>query len=73
MKPTAFLSIPYILSTLAENLGAAEMKMLLSMHYVTTGGEPADTSTEHPMGQRRVRLGGRECGCKSMSRFSFSM
>jgi len=68
-KPTAFLSVPYILSTLVEDLDGDGMKMLQSMDYVSTGGAPLDTSTGDAMVERGVRLvsrlGSSECGCKS--------
>jgi len=68
-KPTAFLSVPYILSTLVEDLDGDGMKMLQSMDYVSTGGAPLDTSIGDAMVERGVRLvsrlGSSECGCES--------
>lgn len=68
-KTTAFLSVPYILSTLVEDLGGDGMKMLRKMDYVSTGGAPLDTSIGNAMVERGVRLvsrlGSSECGCKS--------
>jgi hypothetical protein len=67
-KPTAFLSVPYILSTLVEDLEGDGMKMLQSMDYVSTGGAPLDTSIGDAMVERGVRLvsrlGSSECGCE---------
>ena len=69
-KPTAFLSVPYILSTLVEDLEGDGMRMLQSMDYVSTGGAPLDTSIGDAMVQRGVRLvsrlGSSECGCESI-------
>jgi acyl-CoA synthetase (AMP-forming)/AMP-acid ligase II len=68
-KPTAFLSVPYILSTLVEDLEGDGMEMLRCMDYVSTGGAPLDTSIGDAMVQRGVRLvsrlGSSECGCES--------
>ena len=68
-KPTAFLSVPYILSTLVEDLEGDGMKMLQSMDYVSTGGAPLDSSIGDAMVERGVRLvsrlGSSECGCES--------
>lgn len=67
-KPTAFLSVPYILSTLVEDLDGEGMRMLHSMDYVSTGGAPLDTSIGDAMVERGVRLvsrlGSSECGCE---------
>jgi acyl-CoA synthetase (AMP-forming)/AMP-acid ligase II len=69
-KPTAFLSVPYILSTLVEDLEGDGMRMLQSMDYVSTGGAPLDTSIGDAMVERGVRLvsrlGSSECGCESI-------
>jgi len=68
-KPTAFLSVPYILSTLAEDLDGEGINMLQGMEFVSTGGAPLDTLIGDAMVQRRIRLvsrlGSSECGCKS--------
>jgi acyl-CoA synthetase (AMP-forming)/AMP-acid ligase II len=69
-NPTAFLCVPYILSTLVEDLEGDGMKMLQSMDYVSTGGAPLDTSIGDAMVERGVRLvsrlGSSECGCESI-------
>jgi hypothetical protein len=71
-RPTAFLSVPYILSTLVEDLDGDGMKMLRDLDYVSTGGAPLDTSIGNAMVERGVRLvsrlGSSECGCKSPQR-----
>jgi acyl-CoA synthetase (AMP-forming)/AMP-acid ligase II len=68
-KPTAFLSVPYILSTLVEDLEGEGLAMLKGMDIVSTGGAPLDTSTGDEMVKRGVnlvsRLGSSECGCQS--------
>ncbi|WWD02658.1 hypothetical protein V865_000698 [Kwoniella europaea PYCC6329] len=65
-KVTAFLSVPYILSTLAEVPNGPGMEMLRSMEYVSTGGAPLDSTigdTTANQGVRLVsRLGSSECG-----------
>jgi hypothetical protein len=69
-RPTAFLSVPYILSTLAEDLDGEGIKMLQGMDFVSTGGAPLDTAIGDAMVERRIRLvsrlGSSECGCKSL-------
>lgn len=66
-KPTAFLSVPYILSTLVEDLDGEGMNLLREMDFVSTGGAPLDTSIGDAMVKRGVklvsRLGSSECGC----------
>lgn len=68
-RPTAFLSVPYILSTLAEDLDGEGINMLQGMEFVSTGGAPLDTLIGDAMVQRGIRLvsrlGSSECGCKS--------
>lgn len=67
-RPTAFLSVPYILSTLVEDLDGEGMQMLKGMDFVSTGGAPLDTAVGDAMVERGVRLvsrlGSSECGCK---------
>lgn len=67
-RPTAFLSVPYILSTLAEDLDGEGINMLQGMESVSTGGAPLDTLIGDAMVQRGIRLvsrlGSSECGCK---------
>ncbi|WWC93869.1 hypothetical protein V866_000705 [Kwoniella sp. B9012] len=65
-KVTSFLSVPYILSTLAEDPNGPGMEMLRSMEYVSTGGAPLDTTIGDTMVNQGVRLvsrlGSSECG-----------
>ncbi|WRT66055.1 uncharacterized protein IL334_003007 [Kwoniella shivajii] len=65
-KVTSFLSVPYILSTLAEDLDGPGMNMLKRMDLVSTGGAPLDSRIGNMMvgqGVRLVsRLGSSECG-----------
>ena len=69
-KVTAFLSVPYILSVLAEDENGPGMELLKSMDLVSTGGAPLDTKTGDEMVEKGVRLvsrlGSSECGCKSL-------
>ncbi len=62
----ALLSVPYILSMLAERDEGIEM--LAQMDLVSTGGAPLDTAIGNGMVDRGVklvsRLGSSECGCK---------
>ena len=64
----SFLSVPYILTVLSEDLDGPGMKMLRSMELVSTGGAPLDTRIGDRMVERGVRLvsrlGSSECGCK---------
>lgn len=70
-KVTAFLSVPYILTILAEDHDGPGMDLLRRMDYVSTGGAPLDTRLGDEMVKRGVRLvsrlGSSECGCKSDS------
>ncbi|WVW83561.1 hypothetical protein I302_105582 [Kwoniella bestiolae CBS 10118] len=63
---TSFLSVPYILSTLAEDPDGEGLKMLRSMEYVSTGGAPLDSRIGDMMVEKGVRLvsrlGSSECG-----------
>ena len=63
---TAFLSVPYILTILAEDMAA--MEMLKSMDLVSTGGAPLETRIGDHMVKHGVRLvsrlGSSECGCE---------
>jgi phenylacetate-coenzyme A ligase PaaK-like adenylate-forming protein len=67
-RVTAFLSVPYILSVLAEDINGTGIEMLQSMRFVSTGGAPLDTAIGDAMvktGVRLVsRLGSSECGCE---------
>lgn len=67
-KVIAFLSVPYILTILAEDEDGTGMKMLSEMELVSTGGAPLDTEVGNKMvksGVRLVsRLGSSECGCE---------
>ena len=62
----AFLSVPYILTVLAEDQGG--MEMMKQMDLVSTGGAPLDPGVGAAMvkdGVRLVsRLGSSECGCE---------
>lgn len=64
----SFLSVPYILTVLSEDLDGPGMAMLRSMDLVSTGGAPLDTARGDLMVERGVRLvsrlGSSECGCK---------
>jgi acyl-coenzyme A synthetase/AMP-(fatty) acid ligase len=68
LQVTSFLSVPYILSTLAEDLTGPAMDMLSKLALVSTGGAPLDTATGDAMVAKGVklvsRLGSSECGCK---------
>lgn len=68
-KVTAFLSVPYILSVLAEDLQGPGIEMLRGMRFVSTGGAPLDTAIGDAMVKEGVRLvsrlGSSECGCES--------
>jgi hypothetical protein len=68
-RVSAFLSVPYILSTLAEDLNGEGMQMLREMELVSTGGAPLETAIGDAMVGRGVklvsRLGSSECGCES--------
>jgi len=74
-RPTAFLSVPYILSTLVEDLDGNGMQMLRGMDYVSTGGAPLDTVVGDAMVDRGVRLvsrlGSSECGCTFLSTLEY--
>lgn len=63
---TAFLSVPYILSTLAE--GKVGMAFMASLELVSTGGAPLDDRIGKAMVEAGVRLvsrlGSSECGCE---------
>ncbi|WVQ94361.1 hypothetical protein IAU59_001440 [Kwoniella sp. CBS 9459] len=65
-KVTSFLSVPYILTILAEDATGPAMEMLQVLDFVSTGGAPldkrvGDTLVDH--GVRLVsRLGSSECG-----------
>lgn len=69
-KATAFLSVPYILTILAEDEDGPGMEMLRKMELVSTGGAPLDSAVGDKMVQRGVRLvsrlGSSECGCRSV-------
>lgn len=75
--PTAFLSVPYILSILAEDTDGPGMMMLRGMDYVSTGGAPLDTTIGNGMVEKGVRLvsrlGSSECGCESRYRFHLAL
>ena len=68
-KVTAFLSVPYILTILSEDLDGPGLKMLAGMDLVSTGGAPLDSKLGDAMVERGVklvsRLGSSECGCES--------
>jgi acyl-CoA synthetase (AMP-forming)/AMP-acid ligase II len=65
----AFLSVPYILTILAEEENGPGIELLKGMELVSTGGAPLDTDVGNKMvksGVRLVsRLGSSECGCES--------
>lgn len=65
-RVTAFLSVPYILTILAED--QAGMGMMKQMELVSTGGAPLDPGVGAKMVKEGVRLvsrlGSSECGCK---------
>lgn len=67
-RVSAFLSVPYILTILAEEEDGPGMDMLKEMEMVSTGGAPLDTAVGDKMVQQGVRLASRlgssECGCK---------
>lgn len=75
-KVSAFLSVPYILSTLAEDLDGQGVDLLRGMELVSTGGAPLETAIGDAMVERGVklvsRLGSSECGCESRSLSSTS-
>jgi hypothetical protein len=64
----AFLSVPYILTILTEDLDGLGVEMLKGMDFVSTGGAPLDTKIGDAMVERGVRLvsrlGSSECGCE---------
>lgn len=68
---TAFLSVPYILSVLAEDLQGPGIAMLRGMRFVSTGGAPLDTAIGDAMVKEGVRLvsrlGSSECGCECIN------
>lgn len=65
-KVLAFLSVPYILTVLADDPDG--MHMLSTMELVSTGGAPLDSKVGADMVEHGVRLvsrlGSSECGCK---------
>lgn len=65
---TAFLSVPYILTVLADDLDGPGIAMLKELEFVSTGGAPLDTAIGDAMVKRGVRLvsrlGSSECGCE---------
>ncbi|WVR04200.1 hypothetical protein IAU60_001200 [Kwoniella sp. DSM 27419] len=65
-KVASFLSVPYILSTLAEDASGPAMAMLRRLDYVSTGGAPLDTRIGDRMVDQGIRLvsrlGSSECG-----------
>ncbi|KAK4686150.1 hypothetical protein P7C73_g3978, partial [Tremellales sp. Uapishka_1] len=65
-RVNAFLSVPYILTILAEDEAGKGVEMLKSMDLVSTGGAPLDTRVGDRMVERGVklvsRLGSSECG-----------
>ncbi|WWC89627.1 uncharacterized protein L201_004552 [Kwoniella dendrophila CBS 6074] len=65
-RVNSFLSVPYILSTLAEDVDGPGMQLLKSLDYVSTGGAPLDTKIGDMMVSKGVnlvsRLGSSECG-----------
>jgi hypothetical protein len=67
---TAFLSVPYILSTLAEEPEGEGMELLKEMELVSTGGAPLETAIGDAMVRKGIRLvsrlGSSECGCKPL-------
>ncbi len=67
-KVTSFLSVPYILTILSEDLEGKGMEILRRMDVVSTGGAPLDTVVGDKMVERGVRLvsrlGSSECGCE---------
>jgi hypothetical protein len=64
----AFLSVPYILTILADDLDGPGIAMLRTMDLVSTGGAPLDSGVGDRMVKRGVRLvsrlGSSECGCE---------
>lgn len=64
-RVTTFLSVPYILSILAEDKAGVEM--LKSMDMVSTGGAPLNSGIGDALVDQGVhlvsRLGSSECGC----------
>lgn len=68
----SFLSVPYILTVLSEDLDGRGMEMLKQMEMVSVGGAPLDSVIGDAMVEREVRLvsrlGSSECGCKPMAR-----
>ena len=67
-RVASFLSVPYVLTILSEDLDGPAMEMLERMEFVSTGGAPLDTRIGDAMVARGVRLvsrlGSSECGCK---------
>lgn len=67
----SFLSVPYILTILSEDLQGPAMEMLQKLDFVSTGGAPLDTRIGDSMVERGVRLvsrlGSSECGCEYAS------
>lgn len=67
----AFLSVPYILSILAEDLDGRGISVLKELDFVSTGGAPLDTAMGDAMVAKGVRLvsrlGSSECGCECWS------
>ncbi|OCF34514.1 hypothetical protein I316_03555 [Kwoniella heveanensis BCC8398] len=65
-KVTSFLSVPYILTILAEDIDGPAIKLLKDMEFVSTGGAPLDRRIGDLLvnnGVRLVsRLGSSECG-----------
>ncbi|WWD19982.1 hypothetical protein CI109_104455 [Kwoniella shandongensis] len=63
---TSFLSVPYILTVLSEDIDGPAMEMLKGMEFVSTGGAPLDTAVGDKMVSHGVklvsRLGSSECG-----------
>ncbi|KAK8849366.1 hypothetical protein IAR55_004698 [Kwoniella newhampshirensis] len=64
--PNSFLSVPYILTVLSEDIDGPAMAMLRHMDLVSTGGAPLDTKVGDQMVKAGVnlfsRLGSSECG-----------
>lgn len=67
-KVGSFLSVPYILTILSEDLDGPSMTMLKGLDFVSTGGAPLDTAIGDTMVDKGVhlvsRLGSSECGCE---------
>lgn len=64
----AFLSVPYILTVIAEDPNGPGLAMLKTMDFVSTGGAPLDSGVGDRMVKNGVRLvsrlGSSECGCE---------